>query len=83
MGRAHGSLEQLPEAVNVVCVIFAARAAPMHPRPCPPSWGFLLGRDYAVGMSNDERPEPNWRLLAIVLCVTVVGVALGLIFKWW
>jgi hypothetical protein len=31
-------------------------------------------------MPNDKRPE---RLLAILLWVTVVGVALGLIFKWW
>jgi hypothetical protein len=35
-------------------------------------------------MSNHERrPEPNWRLLAIVLCIAVLGVVLGLIVKWW
>ena len=34
-------------------------------------------------MPSDKRPEPNWRLLAVVLCLAVIGVGLGLIFKWW
>jgi hypothetical protein len=28
------------------------------------------------------RPDPNWRLLAIVICVVVIGVVLGLIVSW-
>jgi hypothetical protein len=43
----------------------------------------LFRKYYIVGMSDDRRPEPNWRLLAIVLCVAVVVAALGLLFAWW
>jgi hypothetical protein len=36
------------------------------------------------GMSNDQRPEPNWRRLAIVLVLGMLGAILALIVKrWW
>jgi hypothetical protein len=34
-------------------------------------------------MSDDRRPEPNWRLLALILCVAIVMGALGLSLRWW
>jgi hypothetical protein len=34
-------------------------------------------------MPQDKRPEPKWRLLAVAICLAVIGVVLGLIFKWW
>jgi hypothetical protein len=34
-------------------------------------------------MSNDKHPEPNWRLLAVILCLAVLVAVLGLIIKWW
>jgi hypothetical protein len=34
-------------------------------------------------MPNDKRPEPNWRLLAVILCLAVLVAVLGLIIKWW
>jgi hypothetical protein len=58
----------------------------MVPAMLPPPKGardFLLGRGYAAGMPNNKRLEPNWHLLAVVLCLAVIGLGLGLIFKWW
>jgi hypothetical protein len=35
-------------------------------------------------MSNEQRPEPNWRRLAMVLVLGVLGAILALIVKrWW
>jgi hypothetical protein len=35
------------------------------------------------GMPGSRRPEPNWRLLVIVLCWGIVLAALGLLLRWW
>jgi hypothetical protein len=44
--------------------------------------GPVIDSCYTQGMSNNERrPEPNWRLLAIIFCVVAIGVALALIAK--
>ena len=45
---------------------------------------FSFCRCYAWRMPQDDRrPEPQWRLLVIVLCWGVVLAALGLLLRWW
>ncbi|SEE03112.1 hypothetical protein SAMN05444161_4670 [Rhizobiales bacterium GAS191] len=47
-------------------------------RSAPPRKGWR----YAAGMPNDERPEPNWRRLVIVLGLAALVVGLALIVRW-
>jgi hypothetical protein len=66
---------------------------PVHSPRLERARGFLLGGSYAAGMSDQPSPgrpgrrgwrgPPGWRDFAIVLCLAVMGIALGLIFKLW
>jgi hypothetical protein len=52
--------------------------------PPPQRRGFFRSVDAMLdGMPGSRRPEPNWRLLVIVLCWGIVLAALGLLLRWW